>query len=744
MGTRSSFNFDNVWGKKTLRLLLHGLYEGTSLQPKIIDAIHSPLYPQLVAGLDVIGAAQSADREKMEVRRFLNRLLGLPLTQQNALFDLFCTTLEAVISAARKDGKYDEGIADLAGASVSLEEPEALLWSDPLTGAKMHSALVRVDRGSSWESACTKLAERLRQDAKPQREVGASEAARGSAAEGLATDGAHGPCGSSDSEDEDGEEDEEVGDEMDDFIVDDDIEEGGEEEWMEEGYEQEGREEQGGHTEQLGASVHADSVDGDGDGDDGEQMVELDDETEDEEDAAAVAAGEGSPAGQRRPRNLDWQKKPRPKPTTTSGPAVGRAAANTGFFRSRFLQAGERLYVLAVPRANREGLYLLTRPNTGDSPFEEEEEDLRRKYEKISAEEARAGWSAAYNGALHENAGGRLSHLQMLTGSTLPLLPLLEAVVKKHAAILTKRDQAVAAVRVQMDDRRLVGVRFPRSLMLELRSELLAFQAQRGKGTSRLTVDAVQPFDPAAFAVAMRPPQTLKSFFAKKSAAQPPAAAAPASAVTSGYFANSSRSAGVASAPSAPSGTSSGVPTMGRASNGGSIPSRSANTSTPSAARASIDLTADDSPTKADAELARRLQAELDEEGGTFPAAHAHTAAASKLAGVGSAGTWARSGEGASGGLLGRQAAGGRSTTATSRGRGGTGRGASGGASGMLANFLSRGSSPREAAGQAAAGKAPAADNCTAGSSGGSTSGGAKKRKSVLELMRDKQQPRMA
>ena len=41
----------------------------------------------------------------------------------------------------------------------------------------------------------------------------------------------------------------------------------------------------------------------------------------------------------------------------------------------------------------------------------------------------------------------------MLTGSTLPLLPLLEGLVKKHAGSLTKRDQAVAAMRVQLGER---------------------------------------------------------------------------------------------------------------------------------------------------------------------------------------------------------------------------------------------------------------------------------------------------
>ena len=77
-------------------------------------------------------------------------MLGLPLHEQSLLFDLFAGTLKHVIESARRDGKYDEGIADLSGASVSLEAPEKVLWRDPLTGATTRQALLRVDRGVSF------------------------------------------------------------------------------------------------------------------------------------------------------------------------------------------------------------------------------------------------------------------------------------------------------------------------------------------------------------------------------------------------------------------------------------------------------------------------------------------------------------------------------------------------------------------------------------------------------------------
>ena len=50
-----------------------------------------------------------------ECRRFLNRLLGLPVARQNLLFNYFAATLGAEIRAAKAEGRYFEGMSELAG-----------------------------------------------------------------------------------------------------------------------------------------------------------------------------------------------------------------------------------------------------------------------------------------------------------------------------------------------------------------------------------------------------------------------------------------------------------------------------------------------------------------------------------------------------------------------------------------------------------------------------------------------------
>ena len=48
-------------------------------------------------------------------RRFLNRLLSLPCARQNLLFNYFAATLGAEIRAAKAEGRYFEGMSELAG-----------------------------------------------------------------------------------------------------------------------------------------------------------------------------------------------------------------------------------------------------------------------------------------------------------------------------------------------------------------------------------------------------------------------------------------------------------------------------------------------------------------------------------------------------------------------------------------------------------------------------------------------------
>lgn len=50
------------------------------------------------------------DKDFNNISKFLNRILGMPVELQNRLFKYFTDTLEAIVSEAKKAGRFDLGI----------------------------------------------------------------------------------------------------------------------------------------------------------------------------------------------------------------------------------------------------------------------------------------------------------------------------------------------------------------------------------------------------------------------------------------------------------------------------------------------------------------------------------------------------------------------------------------------------------------------------------------------------------
>uniref|UniRef100_A0A383VKE6 UBA domain-containing protein n=1 Tax=Tetradesmus obliquus TaxID=3088 RepID=A0A383VKE6_TETOB len=116
------------------------------------------------AAKDANAAAAPGAKDLGDVRRFLNRLLGLPLGRQNLLFNYFAATLAAEIAAARAEGRYTEGVSDIQGSSISLARPPQLLWGAASGGSEAGAAAqtwvntLQVDRGMTFEDAARRLA----------------------------------------------------------------------------------------------------------------------------------------------------------------------------------------------------------------------------------------------------------------------------------------------------------------------------------------------------------------------------------------------------------------------------------------------------------------------------------------------------------------------------------------------------------------------------------------------------------
>jgi len=106
----------------------------------------------------LVGAKGWGSSSDISVPRFLNRLLGLPVAQQNSLFEYFMSVLEVTVRTAKNEGKYDEGITLLKGQSIKFDQDsprviEATSALADIESSKLMYYRMTQDRGVSFEAA---------------------------------------------------------------------------------------------------------------------------------------------------------------------------------------------------------------------------------------------------------------------------------------------------------------------------------------------------------------------------------------------------------------------------------------------------------------------------------------------------------------------------------------------------------------------------------------------------------------
>ncbi|XP_053437426.1 protein strawberry notch homolog 2 isoform X4 [Nycticebus coucang] len=137
----SKYNFENKYGIRALHCIL------TTILSQVENKVPVPQgYPGGVAAffrdmkqglLSVgIGGRESRsgclDMEKdCSITKFLNRILGLEVYKQNALFQYFSDTFDHLIEADKKEGKYDMGILDLAPGIDEIYEESQQVFLAP-------------------------------------------------------------------------------------------------------------------------------------------------------------------------------------------------------------------------------------------------------------------------------------------------------------------------------------------------------------------------------------------------------------------------------------------------------------------------------------------------------------------------------------------------------------------------------------------------------------------------------------
>ncbi|KAL4451948.1 hypothetical protein ABPG75_007610 [Micractinium tetrahymenae] len=91
-------------------------------------------------------------KARLKVVRFLNRLLGLPMVDQELLFQYFTDTLDATKAQLKSEGKLDAGIVTIKGRSCQVVS-QRVIYKDGASGGEVKHVELSMDRGVPWEAA---------------------------------------------------------------------------------------------------------------------------------------------------------------------------------------------------------------------------------------------------------------------------------------------------------------------------------------------------------------------------------------------------------------------------------------------------------------------------------------------------------------------------------------------------------------------------------------------------------------
>lgn len=166
----SRFNIDNKYGRAALEATMKTImgYEAPLVPPPqdykgdfFKDVADALVGVGLIINSDNMPGVLMLDKDYNNMSKFLNRILGMPVELQNRLFKYFTDTLQAIITQAKKSGRFDLGILDLgtAGENVKRVKLYTFLRKHSTGSATTELHIVHVERGMAWEDAMERWAE---------------------------------------------------------------------------------------------------------------------------------------------------------------------------------------------------------------------------------------------------------------------------------------------------------------------------------------------------------------------------------------------------------------------------------------------------------------------------------------------------------------------------------------------------------------------------------------------------------
>ena len=136
---RAEDNLESVYAKAALRLLYLALARGD------VDGWTLERF-ETATGLSLLTGEGAVREDLPPMSRFLNRLLALPIDDQNALFAALEVRIAAKVAEAVEGGVYEQGVETVRADSLTLESREAVFVHAASGAATALCAIRRRDR----------------------------------------------------------------------------------------------------------------------------------------------------------------------------------------------------------------------------------------------------------------------------------------------------------------------------------------------------------------------------------------------------------------------------------------------------------------------------------------------------------------------------------------------------------------------------------------------------------------------
>jgi tRNA G10 N-methylase Trm11 len=141
-GDWGKYDFHIQEGREALRLMYRGILQGDDV-PGLDDS------KQTLRDMGLVTRDSKwneiVEREN-DVPHFLNRLLGLNIDLQNAMFDHFTSTFNRAVSAAKATGTFDDGLTDIHASAIRFACQPRVVATDTITGAETKHYVLDVDQ----------------------------------------------------------------------------------------------------------------------------------------------------------------------------------------------------------------------------------------------------------------------------------------------------------------------------------------------------------------------------------------------------------------------------------------------------------------------------------------------------------------------------------------------------------------------------------------------------------------------